>query len=234
MKKRYERNMMTLSEEENAKLKDFKICVVGCGGLGGYVIELLGRLGIGHLTVIDGDVFEESNLNRQILSDETVLGQSKAEIAKERMAKVNSDINVKAIHAFVTAENCEQLISGHDVVVDALDNIDSRFILEKGASTQNIPLVHGAIAGWYGQVSVIMPGNSLFKLMYPEQIGKEGKGIEKGLGNPSFIPALVAAIQTSETIKLLLGKEGVLVGKLLNIDLLTQEYDIFELNSGRL
>ncbi|MDW2003752.1 ThiF family adenylyltransferase, partial [Vibrio sp. 2304] len=89
--------MNTLSKEENESLKNFKICVVGCGGIGGYVIEMLGRLGIGYITVIDGDVFEETNLNRQILSNSQTIGKSKAQTARERMKLVNPDIYVNAV-----------------------------------------------------------------------------------------------------------------------------------------
>jgi molybdopterin-synthase adenylyltransferase len=102
---RYKRNVKTLSEEENDKLKDCKVCVIGCGGLGGYVIEMLGRLGIGHITAVDGDVFDETNLNRQILSDEESLRQNKAEKAKERMKLVNSTIQIKAISEMFTRSN---------------------------------------------------------------------------------------------------------------------------------
>ena len=91
---RYTRNMETLSKEENDRLKEFKVCVVGCGGLGGYVIEMLGRIGIGHITAVDGDGFDESNLNRQILSDTYCLGKNKAVAAKERMERVNPLISL--------------------------------------------------------------------------------------------------------------------------------------------
>ena len=130
MKNRYSRNMNTLSQEENESLKTFKVCVIGCGGLGGYVIELLGRLGIGTITAVDGDVFDETNLNRQLLSSEEVLGKSKALAAEERMKKVNSDVTVHPIRIFVTEENCDEIISGHHVVVDALDNMTARRLLE--------------------------------------------------------------------------------------------------------
>ena len=234
MKKRYERNMLTLSKEENERLKDFRVCVVGCGGLGGHVIEQLGRLGVGHLTAIDGDVFEESNLNRQILSDESALGKSKAAAAKARMEKVNSDVNVRAVRAFLTAENSDELLKGHDVVVDALDNIISRRVLEKGASDQNIPLVHGAIAGWYGQVSVILPGTRAFDALYPEKAGENAeRGIEREIGTPAFTPAAVASIQVAEILKLLLNRGSGLAGRLLTINLLDHEYELFEIGAER-
>ena len=105
MEKRYTRNISTITEEENEKLRDFKVCVIGCGGIGGYVIEMLARIGIGYLTVVDMDVFEESNLNRQILSSEKNLGNSKAIEAKKRINAINSDVHVNVIQSPFNEEN---------------------------------------------------------------------------------------------------------------------------------
>ena len=226
MKDRYNRNMNMLSPEENERLRSFKVCVIGCGGLGGYVIELLGRLGIGTITAVDGDVFDATNLNRQLLSTEELIGKSKAFAAEERMKKVNSDITVYPIQAFVTEENCDEVIDGHDIVVDALDNMSSRRLLEEHCEKQNIPLIHGAIAGWYGQVSAIMPGDRTLQKIYPPN---ENKGAETELGNPSFSPALVASIEVAEALKVLLHRGEILQNKLLTIDLLNQEYEVFNL-----
>lgn len=226
MKDRYQRNMNMLSPEENESLRSFKVCVIGCGGLGGYVIELLGRLGIGTITAVDGDVFEPTNLNRQLLSTEEEMGSSKALAAAERMKKVNSDVTLHPIRAFVTEENCSDIIKGHDLVVDALDNMTARRLLENHCEQQNIPLIHGAIAGWYGQVSTILPGDRTLQKIYPPD---EKKGVETELGNPSFSPALVASIQAAEALKVLLHRGELLQHKLLTIDLFNQEYEIFNL-----
>ena len=226
MLKRYERNMTALSAEENERLKHCKVCVIGCGGLGGYVIEHLGRIGVGHITAVDGDVFEESNLNRQLLSDESVLGKSKAETAKNRMKNVNSTINVRAGNEYLTKDNSEEILKGHDIVIDALDNITTRLIIEEEAQKLKIPLVHGAIAGWYGQVSVILPGSPMYGKIYPEGAAK---GVETRLGNLPFTAAVTASVQAAEAVKVLLGRSEVLAGKLLTIDLLSQDYETFEI-----
>lgn len=226
MKDRYSRNMNTLSPDENEKLKSFRVCVIGCGGLGGYVIEMLGRLGIGTITAVDGDVFDETNLNRQLLSSEEAIGKSKAYAAEERMRTVNSDVKVYPVQTFVTEENCDEIIGGHDVVVDALDNMTARRLLEAHCEKLNIPMIHGAIAGWYGQVSAIMPGDRTLQKIYPPN---ENKGAETELGNPSFSPALVASIEVAEAMKVLLGRGELLQNRLLTIDLLNQEYEIFNL-----
>jgi len=225
MGNRYDRNMNTFSPEENLKFKEFRVCVIGCGGLGGYVIEMLGRLGIGVITAVDGDVFEDSNLNRQLLSSEKWIGREKALAAKARMEEVNSEVVVHPIVLMLKQENCLELIKGHDIVVDALDNTLSRKILAKGCSELEIPLIHGAIAGWYGQVSTILPGDNTMERLYH---GGEDHGVETELGNPAFTPALVASIQVAEVTKVLFGKGELLQNRLLTLDLLTHEYEIFD------
>lgn len=222
---RYARNIATLSIEENESLSHKRVCVIGCGGLGGYAIEMLGRLGIGHITAVDGDAFDESNLNRQILSDIEVLGLKKAFVAQQRMAKVNPLIKVDAITERLTQVNGKQIISSADVVVDALDNIESRLVLEALCEELNIPLVHGAIAGWYGQVSTILPGDKLLSRFYAKE---NLQGAEKKYGNPSFTPAMVASIEVSEVVKLLIGRGELLNKKILLIDLLRQEYEVID------
>jgi len=224
--KRYIRNMSMLSKEENESLGKFKVCVVGCGGLGGYIIEFLGRLGIGYITAVDGDIFDETNLNRQILSDTESLGKSKALAAKQRMKLVNPEIEITSVTERLTEENAERVLQGHDLIIDAVDKINTRFLLQDRAAKLKLPLVHGAIAGWYGQVSTILPGDRTLDKIYPS---REGSGIENELGNPSFTPALVASIQVAEALKVLLGKGELIRNKLLYIDLLEQNYVVMEL-----
>ena len=225
VEERYIRNISTLSMEENEKLKDFKVCVIGCGGLGGYIIEMLGRIGIGYITAVDGDVFDESNLNRQILSDEDSLGMGKAKKAKIRMKKINSSIYVNSVEDLIDKTNCEKIIKEHHLIIDALDNIKTRFILQEECKKLNIPLIHGAIGGWYGQVSTIFPGDDTLDIIY-----KNKEELENKLGNPSFTPANIASIQVSEAIKVLLGKGETLSKKLLLIDLLYNEHNLIEFN----
>lgn len=218
--------MKMLSREENERLKEYRVCVIGCGGLGGYIIELLGRLGIGHITAVDGDVFEVTNLNRQILSNEENLGTSKANAAKERMKLVNSQINVEALSYRLTEENSEEILRGHDVIVDALDNVETRFVLQASAERLGIPLVHGAIAGWYGQITTIFPGDRTLDKIYAQ---KDINGVEKELGNPSFTPALVASIQVSEVLKVLINRGELIRHKILFINTMEPDYYIAEL-----
>ncbi|MDF2614376.1 MAG: molybdopterin biosynthesis protein MoeB [Clostridia bacterium] len=222
---RYSRNRITLSEEENQILHDSKVCVVGCGGLGGYVIEMLARIGVGTITAIDGDVFDESNLNRQILSDTQNIGQSKALAAKARIARVNPDIKIVPITEFLTDQNANNLLKDHDVIVDALDNISARFLIQEAAKELHIPFVHGAIAGWYGQVSTIFPGEDTLNKIYKS---KTSSGKEKILGNPSFTPALISAEEVSEVVKVLIHRGDLLREKVLFINVLDHEYEVLE------
>lgn len=218
---RYTRNLNCISHDENLILQNSKVCVVGCGGLGGHIIEMLGRLGVGYITAVDADVFEITNLNRQLLSDEKSLGMSKALMAVKRMKIVNSDVEVVPVTEYLDENNASDILDEHDLVIDALDNIDSRLVLEKTCRDLNIPLVHGAIAGWYGQVCSILPGDNTLSRIYDSDISR---GVEKELGNPSFTPALVASIEVSEATKILLNKGEILRNKLLFLDLLNNEF----------
>ncbi|NFM79059.1 HesA/MoeB/ThiF family protein [Clostridium botulinum] len=223
---RYDRNIKTLSLEENEKLKDFKVCVIGCGGLGGYIIEMLGRIGVGHITAVDGDTFSESNLNRQIISSDLNLGKNKAIEAKKRMKVVNDLIYVNPITTFINKDNVLNILKEHDVVIDAVDNIETRFLLQESCEKLKIPFIHGAIAGWYGQVTTIFPGDRTLDIIYKN---KSKKGIEDVLGNPSFTPALVASIQVSEALKVLINRGEILRNKIFMIDLLYQDFYILNL-----
>lgn len=214
-----------LSPEENLSLRLKKVAVVGCGGLGGNIIEQLARLGIGHITAIDGDVFDESNLNRQLLSHPENLGKKKALEAEKRVHSINPDIKINAVDTFLTEENAAEILQGHDLIMDALDSIGARRILCQTAQQLNIPMVYGAIAGWYAQVAIVFPGDNLLEVIYHTS---ENKGIEQHLGNPSFTPALAASLQVAEATKYLCNKGHLLRNKLLVANLLENEYQIIE------
>lgn len=226
LKGRYSRNMKMLSQEENESLQEKCVAVIGCGGLGGGIIEMLGRLGVGRIIAVDGDVFEPSNLNRQLLSHTQNMGISKAHAAVERMTLVNPEIQVKAVTEIVTAENASTLLEGAGVIVDAVDRIGTRLMLQQTAEEMGVPLVHGAIGGWYGQVMTILPGDRTLNYIYG---GEKTQGIEKDLGNPSFTPAMVGSIQVSEVLKILIGRGSLLRHKMLYIDLYEQDYTVLEL-----
>ena len=226
MKERYIRNIKAISEEENAALFDKKVCVIGCGGLGGYIIEILARIGVGNLIVVDGDVFEESNLNRQLFSKTDLLGKSKAESAYRRVLEINPEVKVKYIYDFLDESNYSEIINNSDVAVDALDNIKTKKFLQKACEELGIPLVHGAIGGWYGQVTTIFPGDRTLDIIYK---GEEEKGQEKVLGNLPFTASYTASLQSAEVIKLLIKRGDLLRKKVLFMDLLNNESEIINL-----
>lgn len=219
---RYIRNIPALTEQECALLRTKKAAVIGCGGLGGHIIELLTRVGIGSIVCVDGDVFEESNLNRQLLSETALLGTAKAEAAADRVRRINPDVVVKAVHAYLEEENAAELIAGCDVVLDALDSIPARRILAKACADAGIPCVYGAIGGWVAQAAVSMPGDNLIEILYPEGAVIKDKSVL------SFTPALCASMQTALCVKLLAGR-SVDAGTMYYFDLLNQEFETIPL-----
>ncbi|MBP8762575.1 Molybdopterin or thiamine biosynthesis adenylyltransferase [Acetoanaerobium noterae] len=222
---RYSRNKNLMSDDEIILLSQKKVCVLGLGGLGGYIVEMLSRIGVGSLTLVDGDVFDETNLNRQLFSSMNNLGSSKALEAEKRVKGINPLTKVIPVYEFVDSSNAMKIIANHDVIVDALDSIDLRKYIAKVCTELNLPLVHGAIAGWYGQVATIYPNDTTLDILYPKDIKR---GIEKELGNPSFTPALVASIQVSEVIKLLLNRGDLLRNSFMMIDLYTNDIEVIK------
>ena len=222
---RYSRNKNLMSDDEIILLSQKKVCVLGLGGLGGYIVEMLSRIGVGSLTLVDGDVFDETNLNRQLFSSMNNLGSSKALEAEKRVRGINPLTKVIPVYEFVDSSNAMKIIANHDVRVDALDSIDLRKYIAKVCTELNLPLVHGAIAGWYGQVATIYPNDTTLDILYPKDIKR---GIEKELGNPSFTPALVASIQVSEVIKLLLNRGDLLRNSFMMIDLYTNDIEVIK------
>lgn len=222
---RYSRNKNLMSDDEIILLSQKKVCVLGLGGLGGYIVEMLSRIGVGSLTLVDGDVFDETNLNRQLFSSMNNLGNSKALEAEKRVKGINPLTKVIPVYEFVDSSNAMKIIADHDVIVDALDSIDLRKYIAKVCTELNLPLVHGAIAGWYGQVATIYPNDTTLDILYPKDIKR---GIEKELGNPSFTPALVASIQVSEVIKLLLNRGDLLRNSFMMIDLYTNDIEVIK------
>jgi molybdopterin/thiamine biosynthesis adenylyltransferase len=227
---RYQRNRKALSVLDQLTLFRSSVAVVGCGGLGGYVIEELARLGVGRIIAIDPDVFEEHNLNRQLLSSPDNLGKAKVEAASRRIGEINPAVTLVPIRSALSRENGAGLLGGCRVAVDCLDTIKVRLELAEVCSGLGIPLVHGAIAGWYGHVATQFPGDDTLQAIYGSW--KTGKGVEESLGNPSFTPALVASLEVAEVCKLLVGQGTTLRGRQLMIDLFSMEMHIINMGEG--
>lgn len=218
---RYQRNRSMLSTEQQLKMFRSCVAVIGCGGLGGYVIEQLARLGVGKIIAIDPDVFEEHNLNRQLLSSPRLLGALKAETARARVNEINPALKLVAIEKAFDLDNGAELVAGADVVVDAVDNVAARKALDVVCRELKVPLVHGAIAGWYGHVSTQYPGDEIIEKLYGH--ADDTPGVEKQLGNPSFTPGAAASFEVAEVCKILSGEGELLRHRKLHIDLLAME-----------
>ena len=224
---RYQRNRNIISASDQLILFRSSVSVIGCGGLGGYVVEELARLGVGKIVIIDPDVFEEHNLNRQLFSSPENLGTAKVAAAFKRICEINPAVTLMPIQASFSLKNGPELLKGSQVAVDALDSIQVRLELADVCNSMNITLVHGAIAGWFGHVTTQFPGDKTLQTIY--QTWKAGKGVEQTLGNPSFTPALVASLQVAEVCKLLLGQGTSLRGRQMVIDLLSMEINVIDL-----
>jgi molybdopterin/thiamine biosynthesis adenylyltransferase len=219
---RYQRNRQIISRDDQLTLFRSQVAVIGCGGLGGYVIEELAGLGVGRIVVIDPDCFEEHNLNRQLLSCVANLGKPKVDAAVQRVAEINPAVTVLPLTCAFSAVNGVELLAGSNVVVDALDSIPVRLELADTCSRLGVPLVHGAIAGWFGHVATQFPGDDTLRSIYAAN--GASKGIEQQQGNPSFTPAVIASLESAEVCKILLGKGGTLRGRQLMVDLLDMEF----------
>lgn len=220
IKERHSRNIGALSKDDMEKLAASRVLVIGCGGLGGNIIEYLARAGVGALTVVDGDVFEESNLNRQILSTAGNIGQKKALAAAERVRAIDPSIDVTPVCDFFTKENASALMSDADLVVDALDNAAARLVLEDAAAEAGLAIVHGAICGWDLQAMLVPPGSGLLHQIYTEDYVPASKT------SLSFTPAACASIEAAMAVRFLCGLENELDSALLVGSLADMSFDI--------
>lgn len=223
---RYCRNQNSLSNEDQLRLLQSHVAIIGLGGLGGSVTEILARLGVGSFTLVDGDSFDESNLNRQILSGISNVGQAKAVVACARVQEINPAAEVRTIHDFFTSENSQSILTNAHLAIDCLDTIPDRFVLEEGCSKSNIPLVSAAIGGTSGQATAIFPGDPGLQLVYgsPEKASK--RGIEATLGTLPFAAMYMAAVQCAEVTNTLLGREPQLRNKLFLADISRHESEL--------
>ncbi|MDH4269729.1 MAG: HesA/MoeB/ThiF family protein [Dehalococcoidia bacterium] len=229
---RYLRNIGTIGLDGQIKLLQSTVAVVGAGGLGSNVIELLARQGIGHLIMIDNDRFTEQNLNRQVMSTEGNLGEYKVIAAAKRVKEINSATTVSTFLERLTKENAQSLVTGAQVVVDGLDNLSSRLAVEQACRQLAIPYVYASIAGFNGQLMTIFPGDVGLSSLYgsssdtvPEQ------GIETRIGSPPATAAMIAALQVQEVVKIITGVGTPIRNQILLMD--ARECAIDRIELGR-
>lgn len=196
------------------KLKAARVTIVGVGGLGSFSSLLLTASGVGHVKVVDKQRYEVSNLNRQILGWHLDVGKYKANVAREKLIELNPYVDVEAEILEIRENNVKDVILGSDVVVDGMDNWETRFIVNDACVKERIPFVHAGVSGFYGQITTIMPGKGpCLRCIFP-----------KSPAQPSLIPivgatpALLASLQVMEALKLILGLGRSLIGRLLLFD----------------
>ncbi|MCQ1534680.1 HesA/MoeB/ThiF family protein [Methanosarcina sp. KYL-1] len=209
-REKYSRQILLFGEEGQEKLKNARVFVAGAGGLGSPVSTYLAIAGIGKIILADFDSVDLSNLNRQFLHHEKDVGRSKVESAKEKLLSMNPGIDVEVIKEMLTESNAGSLVPECDLIVDALDNLETRHILNRLAVKRKIPLIHGAVTGYDGQVTTIIPGKTpCFYCIFPRISRKE---IFPVLG---ATPGVIGAIQANEAIKFLTGQGKLLESRLL-------------------
>ncbi len=196
------------------------VFIAGLGGLGGYLLEHMLRLGPGFIRAADGDVFDETNLDRQLLSAPSQLGRPKAEAAAERAKLVAPGLDFEAVSEFLDGENCLRLLRGCALALDGLDNAESRLVLERGCAQVGIPLVHGAASGLCFEAGVVPPGSGMLARLYPP--GRQA--MDRMARGPAV--AACAAIQCAQAEQILRGERPTLWGKLLTADLAGPSFDI--------
>ncbi len=230
--KRYIRQLKIQQWGETAqhKLQSAHITVVGTGGLGSPVLYYLAAAGVGKLRFIDGDKVDISNLNRQILFSEEDIGAYKAQRAAEKITALNSEIELEYVTDILTAENIETLIPDSDVIVDCLDNFSTRFVLNKYAVSRTIPLVHGGIHGFSGQLTTIIPGETpCLECLFA---GMEDPTQEAGARIPSpvlgAVVGVIGSLQALEAIKIVSNVGTAYAQRLLIYDGLSGNFNEIE------
>jgi molybdopterin/thiamine biosynthesis adenylyltransferase len=226
------RQMSIVTRSEQERFKDAKITVIGCGGIGGETIEMLARMGIGELILVDKDAYDLSNLNRQTLATIKDLGLVKSEVAAEKVRLINPYVKTTTFNEHIDQTNIDKVISDSDIVIDALDNVLTRVIVSRKAKEKGIPYIHGAIHGTMGQITVFLPNSDktyeeMFNL---PSVGKELddetiealKNVTSGV--PPVIgptPNLIGCLEAFEAYKIITGVGKVTVSpKILTFDLL--------------
>lgn len=198
-----------------------RVIVVGAGGLGSAALLYLAGAGVGHITIVDADMVSLSNLQRQVLYSEALIGESKAAQAATRLRALNSEVEVEAVSEFLTADNAEALISGHDLLLDCTDNFATRYLIDDVCAATGTPWVYASIGEFTGQLAVF---NGKLGTRYHdlycerEELCSRAKPV---LGVLGAVAGVMGAMQAAEAVKYLLGLGENLDGRLFTIDLLT-------------
>jgi len=227
--RRYSRQIMLFGEEKQEKLKQATIFIAGAGGLGSPIALYLAAAGVGKIIIADNDLIELSNLNRQIIHSTPDIGERKSESARQKMEAINPEIIIEGHHGLIDSENISTLIKDADGIVDAMDNFETRYILNEAAFEKGIPLFHGGIHGFSGQATTIIPGKTAcLRCIFPHAPPKETFPV---LGTTA---GFIGILQANEVIKYLIGTGKLLENRLLLWDGKRAEVDTIavEMNSA--
>jgi len=217
---RYSRQVVleTVGADGQAALLDGSVLVVGVGGLGAPVVQYLAAAGVGHLTLVDGDDVERSNLQRQVLFGTEDVGRPKVESACDAVADLNPDVSVEARAAHLDADSAADLVAGHDVVVDATDTFRARYLVNDACTLAGVPFAHGAVSRFEGQVTTFDGTGPCYRCLFPQAPPEGAVPDCAEAGVLGVVPGTVGTLQATEALKLLLGTGESLTGRLLAYD----------------
>lgn len=219
-RERYKRQMMLFGEKGQERLKKAHIFIAGAGGLGSPIAIYLAVAGVGTITIVDMDTVDQTNLNRQILHYDRDVGRKKVESAQEKLSLLNPDITIHAIDTKIDESNVADLVGRADGIVDAMDNYPTRYLLNDTALAKKIPLFHGAISGFYGQATTVIPGKTAcLRCIIPKAPPKEVFPVV------GVTPGVIGTIQATEVLKFLLGNGDLLANRLLIWDGMQAHFD---------
>ncbi|KAB1186664.1 MULTISPECIES: molybdopterin-synthase adenylyltransferase MoeB [Haloferax] len=224
---RYSRHIIMdeVGPEGQERLLNSRVVVVGAGGLGSPVIEYLAAVGVGELVVVDDDVVERSNLQRQVIHHDDDVGVPKAESAADFVRSLNPDVTVEPVQTRVDKSNVYELVEGADAVVDASDNFPTRYLLNDVCRFEEIPLVHGAIYKFEGQATTLLPEGPCYRCLFPEAPEPGTVPDCATTGVIGVLPGTVGCIQATEAVKVLLDVGEVLDGRLMFYDAMDMTFE---------
>jgi len=223
---RYARHtrLAEVGERGQQALLDSRVAVVGAGGLGSPVMLYLAAAGVGSLTVVDDDHVDISNLQRQVVHSVERIGWAKTESARRAIEAINRDVSVIEHRVRITEDNAASLLANHDVIVDGTDNLAARYVIGDTARQLGIPLVHGSVFRFEGQVTVFGADGPCYRCLFPDMPPPELAPNCADAGVLGVLPAVIGSLQATETLKLLLGVGASLEGRLVLYDALSQEF----------
>ena len=228
-RQRYDRQIMIpeIGEAGQEKLKKAKVLVAGAGGLGSPICIYLAAAGVGTIRLVDQDTVDLSNLNRQILHGQGDIHRPKVQSARDRLAGLNEAVTIEIHQQTISEESIDSLVESCDLIVDALDNIATRYLLNKAAITHQLPFFHGAVRGFEGRAMTIIPGRTpCLRCMYHGEVPKEKFPV---IG---VAPAVIGSIQATEVIKYLVGMGEMLTGRMLIYDGMSMEFREFKVHKN--